>query len=178
MKKFLKNGFVTLLSATMMFSALPASAAWENTDFVEPEILMETSDVMPYGATMPSTSNVWTLNNGSYTGVIESFEYSVWTNYWYSGATSIQVSLSGSNLKTYLEQTNSNLTRSVTLTLYKRNTFSNTKVGSITVTSADPVRSMTKTFTNLDASAKYTVQVTKSDDDTHIEDLVLKVSGV
>lgn len=170
---------IAIISSFLMGATVfPVAASAEEIVADDTVSIVSQGDVIvPYGDSAPSTSNVWTLPNGSYTGTIESFEYRVWTNYWYTGTSSITVSLQGANLRSYLVNTNPSVNRMVTITLYKKKLIGREEVGSITATTANPVSILSKTFNNLDSSAKYTVCVTKLDDDVHVRDLSLMVWG-
>lgn len=171
MKKIVKQITAVCVSLVMAISAACISVSAEKlTD--SDNILTES---MSRSASLPNANDVWDLSTDDYTGTIESMYYSIYTNYWFSGKNSISVSLSGDSMYDYLENTNPNIERNVTIFLYKKDTIGTILIDSKAISSKAPQSYFSKVFSNLDKNAKYVVRVTKTNDGMEVTDLELKV---
>jgi hypothetical protein len=173
--------FISLLTALFMLLSLSGITASASSDVVYDDYITEVTypyGISPMGADYPPRNNIWNLVNGDYTGYVTSCVYRVYTNYWFTGKSTITVCVDDTNsaIASWFNSTSVYPHVCYITIIEKGLLFGGTEVGSETFYHMSYNGNLTATFTGLDPNKDYCIVFTKFQDNVDVGPFEICVS--
>lgn len=129
------------------------------------------------GKNFPSKNDVYDFNEHyAYEGYIESWSYSIYTNYWFTGANTMTLKIYGSSIYDYFTNTNPNVERAITVQIYEQgNTITPIYTSRISSWDEYIYKGYYFTFSGLNSNKKYAFQLVKTADGETLSDIDLTI---